>query len=85
MVRSDPQTFVVGPAEARLFDIELDRPRIAIVIEVNDPSLTTRFQDPSGDREIRLESGNFTETHIATARRIELRLDVGVCKKYEVE
>jgi carbohydrate diacid regulator len=46
-------------AEARLFDIELDRPRIAIVIQVNDPALTTRFQDPSGDREIRLTRYKF--------------------------
>jgi carbohydrate diacid regulator len=41
-------------AEARLFDIELDRPRIAIVIQVDDPALSSRFQDPSGDREVRL-------------------------------
>jgi sugar diacid utilization regulator len=46
-------------AEARLFDIELDRPRIAIVIQVSDPALTTRFQDPSGDREIRLTRYKF--------------------------
>ena len=37
-------------AEARLFDIELDRPRIAIVIQIDDPSLTSRYHDPSGDR-----------------------------------
>jgi len=41
-------------AEARLFDIDLDRPRSAIVIQVDDPSLTARFRDPAGDREIRL-------------------------------
>jgi carbohydrate diacid regulator len=41
-------------AEARLFDIELDRPRIALVIQVDDPTLSSRFQDPSGDREVRL-------------------------------
>jgi carbohydrate diacid regulator len=41
-------------AEARLFDIELDRPRIAIVIQIDDPVLGNRFQDPSGDREVRL-------------------------------
>jgi carbohydrate diacid regulator len=46
-------------AEARLFDIELDRPRIAIVIQVEDPALTNRFQDPSGDREIRLTRYKF--------------------------
>ncbi|MDB5179015.1 MAG: transcriptional regulator, CdaR [Patescibacteria group bacterium] len=46
-------------AEARLFDIELDRPRIAIVIQVDDPALTTRFQDPAGDREIRLTRYKF--------------------------
>jgi carbohydrate diacid regulator len=46
-------------AEARLFDIELDRPRIAIVIQINDPALTARFQDPSGDREIRVTRYKF--------------------------
>jgi carbohydrate diacid regulator len=46
-------------AEARLFDIELDRPRIAIVIQIDDPSLVSRFQDPSGDREIRLTRYKF--------------------------
>lgn len=46
-------------AEARLFDIELDRPRIAIVIQIDDPALTTRFQDPSADREIRLTRYKF--------------------------
>ncbi|HVQ43591.1 MAG TPA: helix-turn-helix domain-containing protein [Candidatus Saccharimonadia bacterium] len=46
-------------AEARLFDIELDRPRIAIVIQIDDPSLTSRFQDPSGDREVRLTRYKF--------------------------
>jgi carbohydrate diacid regulator len=46
-------------AEARLFDIELDRPRIAIVIQIDDPSLTARYQDPSGDREVRLARYKF--------------------------
>jgi len=46
-------------AEARLFDIELDRPRIAIVIQVDDPALTTRYQDPAADREIRLTRYKF--------------------------
>lgn len=46
-------------AEARLFDIELERPRIAIVINIDDPSLVSRFQDPSGDREIRLTRYKF--------------------------
>jgi carbohydrate diacid regulator len=46
-------------AEARLFDIELDRPRIAIVIDIDDPTLVSRFQDPSGDREIRLTRYKF--------------------------
>ncbi len=46
-------------AEARLFDIELDRPRIAIVIQIDDPSLTARYQDPSNDREIRLTRYKF--------------------------
>ncbi len=46
-------------AEARLFDIELDRPRIAIVITIDDPQLTARNQDPSGDREVRLTRYKF--------------------------
>ncbi len=46
-------------AEARLFDIELDRPRIAIVIQIDDPTLTARFQDPTGDREVRLTRYKF--------------------------
>ena len=46
-------------AEARLFDIDLERPRIAIVISIDDPQLTARNQDPSGDREIRLTRYKF--------------------------
>lgn len=46
-------------AEARLFDIELERPRIAIVITIDDPELTARNQDPSGDRELRLTRYKF--------------------------
>jgi carbohydrate diacid regulator len=46
-------------AEARLFDIELERPRIAIVITIDDPQLTARNQDPSGDREVRLTRYKF--------------------------
>ncbi len=46
-------------AEARLFDIELERPRIAIVIKIDDPTLTNRFQDPAGDREVRLSRYKF--------------------------
>lgn len=42
-------------AEARLFELDLHRPRIAIVIHVDDPVLTTSFRDPSNDREIRIE------------------------------
>jgi carbohydrate diacid regulator len=46
-------------AEARLFDIELDRPRIAIVIQLDDPTLTSRFQDPANDREVRITRYKF--------------------------
>jgi carbohydrate diacid regulator len=42
-------------AEARLFELDLNRPRIAIVINIDDPVLTTSFRDPSNDREIRIE------------------------------
>jgi carbohydrate diacid regulator len=41
-------------AEARLFDIDLRRPRIAIVIEIKDPQLAAPIQDPTNDRETRL-------------------------------
>lgn len=46
-------------AEARLFDIELERPRIAIVIQIDDPTLVSRYRDPSNDREIRLTRYKF--------------------------
>ena len=46
-------------AEARLFDIELDRPRITIVIQLEDPMLVARLQDPSNDREVRLTRYKF--------------------------
>ncbi len=41
-------------AEARLFDIDLGHPRIAIVIYVDDPVLTGGFSDPTSDRELRI-------------------------------
>jgi carbohydrate diacid regulator len=41
-------------AEARLFDIDLERPRIAIVITIDDPVLTTVIRTPSSDRETRI-------------------------------
>lgn len=46
--------FTLLTVEARLFDIHLDRPRSAIVIQVDDPELISRHQDPTNDREIRL-------------------------------
>jgi carbohydrate diacid regulator len=46
-------------AEARLFDIELERPRIAIVIQIDDPLLVARIQDPTNDREVRLSRYKF--------------------------
>jgi carbohydrate diacid regulator len=39
-------------AESRLFDIDLSQPRIAIVVYIDDPILTTGHSDPSSDREI---------------------------------
>jgi len=41
-------------AEGRLFDIDLRRARITIVIEVKDPQLAAQIQDPTSDRETRL-------------------------------
>ncbi len=41
-------------AEARLFDIDLAQPRIAIVIYVDDPALTSGFSDPTSDREMHI-------------------------------
>lgn len=46
--------FTLLTVEARLFDIDLDRPRSAIVIQVDDPELISKHQDPSNDREVRL-------------------------------
>jgi carbohydrate diacid regulator len=46
-------------AEARLFDIQLERPRIAIVIQIDDPQLATRMSDPATDREVRLSRYKF--------------------------
>jgi carbohydrate diacid regulator len=41
-------------AEARLFDINLAHPRIAIVVLIDDPLLTGGHSDPTSDREIRI-------------------------------
>jgi carbohydrate diacid regulator len=41
-------------AEARLFDIDLAHPRIAIVIYIDDPALAPGRSDPTSDREIRI-------------------------------
>lgn len=41
-------------AEARLFDIDLSHPRVAIVIYVDDPSLVKGYNDPADDREGRI-------------------------------
>lgn len=41
-------------AEARLFDINLAHPRIAIVIYIDDPVLTNNVNEPASDREIRI-------------------------------
>ncbi len=41
-------------AEARLFDIDLRQPRIAIVIYVDDSTLVSTFSDPANDRETRI-------------------------------
>jgi len=41
-------------AEARLFEIDLDRPRIVLVINIDDPQLITNQRIPSSDREIRV-------------------------------
>jgi carbohydrate diacid regulator len=49
-------------AEARLFDINLKVPRIAIVIYVDDPVLTTSFRDPTSDREMRITRYKYSLT-----------------------
>jgi carbohydrate diacid regulator len=41
-------------AEARLFEIDLERPRIALVISIDDPILKSNQRIPSSDREIRI-------------------------------
>lgn len=45
-------------AEARLFDIDLKKPRIAIVIYIDDPVLTGEIQG-DGDREMRITRYKF--------------------------
>jgi carbohydrate diacid regulator len=45
-------------AEARLFDIDLSKPRIAIVLYIDDPILTGEERD-SGDRELRITRYKF--------------------------
>jgi carbohydrate diacid regulator len=46
-------------AEAKLFNLDIDRPRIAIAIRINDPILALSGQDPSSDRELRLSRYKF--------------------------
>jgi carbohydrate diacid regulator len=41
-------------AEARLFDIEIDKPRIAIIVQVDDPSLLANQRQPGGEREVKI-------------------------------
>ncbi len=45
-------------AEARLFDIDLSKPRIAIVLYIDDPVLMGEEPDP-GDREVRITRYKF--------------------------
>ena len=45
-------------AESRLFDVDLDKPRIAIVLYVDDPVLTGEQRD-EGDRETRITRYKF--------------------------
>lgn len=46
-------------AEAKLFSLDLTRPRIAIAIRISDPILAMSGQDPSSDRELRLSRYKF--------------------------
>ncbi len=46
-------------AEARLFNVDIERPRIAIIIQIDDPKLIARQQDPSSDRETRVTRYKF--------------------------
>jgi carbohydrate diacid regulator len=45
-------------AEARLFELDLSKPRIAIVIDIEDPVLTGEARD-EGDRELRISRYKF--------------------------
>ncbi len=53
---------LLGPAddelslttEGKLFDIDLQHPRIIIMVKVDDPKLGNNFHDPAGDRELRI-------------------------------
>lgn len=41
-------------AEARLFELDIERPRIAIMVEIDDPTLSASIREPSSDREVRI-------------------------------
>jgi carbohydrate diacid regulator len=53
--RDDDTTLI---AEARLFDIDLNKPRIAIVLYIDDPVLTGEMRN-DGDREMRITRYKF--------------------------
>lgn len=38
-------------SEAKLFGIDIAQPRIVIVLQIDDPALTSQWRDPSSDRE----------------------------------
>lgn len=40
--------------EAKLFDLDLERPRLALVLDIDDPLLPSVVRAPSSDRELRI-------------------------------
>jgi len=58
LLTSQHEDDITIAAEARLFDIDLDKPRIAIVLYVDDPVLTGEEPD-GGDREMRITRYKF--------------------------
>lgn len=51
LLHSEDSNGTLIEAESRLFELSLERPRIAIVVGIQDPQLTQNQRLPTGDRE----------------------------------
>ncbi len=54
LLHHTPESLPTLVSQAQAFNLELERPRIAIVIAIEDPLLTTSFRAPSNDRDTRI-------------------------------